>query len=172
MTGRGNHNPNSETGSVPGVSPSFDDILDVMSAASAGDSTARVPIPEEGQIDDPATRLGVGLNRLLDNLSARAQTAELLANRLGVLSSVSHEFAEATRDSERLLDTVAKRLAEVVKNQCVVRLLSEPLPCPSQAVGRVGHCCRIQGPRKGQARRATTKACGYAPAWHRIATIV
>jgi PAS domain S-box-containing protein len=125
MTGRGNHNPNIETGSVPGVSPSFDDILDVMSAASAGDATARVPIPAETQIDDPATRLGVGLNRLLDDLSARAQTAELLANRLGVLSSVSHEFAEATRDSERLLDTVAKRLAEVVKDQCVVRLLSE-----------------------------------------------
>ncbi len=124
MTSRGAHNPILETGSVRAGSPSFEDILDVMGAASAGDVTARVPLPDPKQVEDPATRLGSGLNRLLDDLSARAQTAELLANRLGVLSSVAHEFAEATRDSKRLLDTVAKRLAEVVRDQCVVRLVS------------------------------------------------
>ena len=34
-------------------------------------------------------------------------------------------FAEATEDSQRLLDTVARRVAEVVKDYCIVLLLSD-----------------------------------------------
>jgi PAS domain S-box-containing protein len=36
-----------------------------------------------------------------------------------------HLFTEATTDSQRLLDTVARRVAEVVKDTCIVRLLSD-----------------------------------------------
>jgi GAF domain-containing protein len=42
-----------------------------------------------------------------------------------ILSGALHDFAEATADYERLLDVVARRLAELVKDGCVVRLLSD-----------------------------------------------
>ncbi|HEY3237342.1 MAG TPA: GAF domain-containing protein, partial [Polyangiaceae bacterium] len=48
-----------------------------------------------------------------------------LEERLQVLSSVLRAFAEATTDYQRLLDVVAQKLSEVVKDGCVVRLLSE-----------------------------------------------
>jgi two-component system, cell cycle sensor histidine kinase and response regulator CckA len=45
--------------------------------------------------------------------------------RLRVLSGALRAFAEATTDYERLLEIVGQTLAEVVKDGCVVRLLSE-----------------------------------------------
>jgi signal transduction histidine kinase/CheY-like chemotaxis protein len=47
------------------------------------------------------------------------------SEHLHVLSGALRGFAEATTDYERLLDVVARTLAEVVKDGCVVRLLSE-----------------------------------------------
>lgn len=47
-----------------------------------------------------------------------------LEERLGLLSDASRAFAEATIDYERLLDVVARELSQVVKDGCVVRLLS------------------------------------------------
>jgi signal transduction histidine kinase/ActR/RegA family two-component response regulator len=55
--------------------PTFDDVFAVMSAASVGDSIARVRLPPTPELDDPATRLGVALNILLDDLALR--TSEL-----------------------------------------------------------------------------------------------
>jgi PAS domain S-box-containing protein len=52
--------------------PSFDDIFAVMSAASVGDLTARVAIPEDPQLDDTATRFAIALNVLLDDVALRA----------------------------------------------------------------------------------------------------
>jgi PAS domain S-box-containing protein len=51
--------------------PSFDDIFAVMSAASIGDTAARVVVPAEPQLDDTATRFAVALNVLLDDLAKR-----------------------------------------------------------------------------------------------------
>ena len=48
-----------------------------------------------------------------------------LEDRLRILTEALRDFAEATTDYDRLLDIVAQRLAEVVKDGCVVRLLSE-----------------------------------------------
>jgi signal transduction histidine kinase/ActR/RegA family two-component response regulator len=48
-----------------------------------------------------------------------------LQDRLRTLSGALRAFAEATTDYERLLDVVAKTLADVVQDGCVVRLLSE-----------------------------------------------
>src|ERR1700748_1880081 len=42
-----------------------------------------------------------------------------------MLLGTLRDFAEATTDYERLLDVVASRLAHVVKDGCVVRLLSK-----------------------------------------------
>jgi two-component system cell cycle sensor histidine kinase/response regulator CckA len=55
--------------------PTFEDIFEVMSAASVGETGARVPLPPEPDQDDPATRLAVALNILLDDLAVR--TADL-----------------------------------------------------------------------------------------------
>ncbi|MEY2936815.1 MAG: hypothetical protein RL033_7564 [Pseudomonadota bacterium] len=48
-----------------------------------------------------------------------------LEGRLQVLSGSLRDFAEAATDYERLLDVIARDLAEVVKDGCVVRLLSD-----------------------------------------------
>jgi PAS domain S-box-containing protein len=105
--------------------PTLDDVFAVMSAASFGDAAARVPVPDDPQPDDVATRLAIALNVLLDDLSSRARTTEQLAQRLRILASASHEFSAATHDHERLLDAVARRVADVVKDVCVVLLVSE-----------------------------------------------
>jgi signal transduction histidine kinase/ActR/RegA family two-component response regulator len=55
--------------------PTFDEIFAVMSAASVGDATARVALPDEPQLDDTATRFGMALNLLLDDLAFRAADA-------------------------------------------------------------------------------------------------
>ncbi len=48
-----------------------------------------------------------------------------LEQRLRVLSEAMLAFAEATDDPQRLLDTVARRVAEVVTDLCVVLLASD-----------------------------------------------
>ena len=103
------------------AAPSFDDVLAVIAAASV-DGAARVAVPEDPQLDHEPTRLAMALNALLDERSRREAR---LADRLRLLAEATHAFAEATQDSERLLDIVASRLVEVVKDQCVVRLVSE-----------------------------------------------
>jgi PAS domain S-box-containing protein len=105
--------------------PSLEDLFAVMSAVSFGRADARVPIPEDPQPDDLPTRLGIALNVLMDDLSARARATEQMAERLRVLAEASHEFSATTQDPERLLRTVARRLAEVVKDLCMVRLVSD-----------------------------------------------
>ena len=53
-----------------------------------------------------------------------ADRVRRLEDRLSVLSVVLRDFAEATTDHARLLDVVARQLAHVIKDGCVVRLLS------------------------------------------------
>jgi signal transduction histidine kinase/ActR/RegA family two-component response regulator len=48
-----------------------------------------------------------------------------LEGRLHVLSAALRAFAEATTDYERLLNVVARTVAEVVADGCIVRLLSD-----------------------------------------------
>jgi two-component system cell cycle sensor histidine kinase/response regulator CckA len=62
--------------------PTFDDVFEVMSAASVGDTSARVPLPAELDPDDPATRLAVALNVLLDDLALRTDTLREAEERL------------------------------------------------------------------------------------------
>lgn len=56
--------------------PTFEEIFAVMSAAAVGDSHARVTIPENPDIADLATRFGIAVNVLLDDLQYRSQEAE------------------------------------------------------------------------------------------------
>lgn len=107
------------------AAPTLEDVFNVMSAASFGEPDARVGLPEAPQMDDVPTRLAIGLNVLLDDLATRARTATLAAERLNVLASAAHEFAANTYDLDRLLDTIARRLTEVVKDLCTVLTVSE-----------------------------------------------
>jgi two-component system cell cycle sensor histidine kinase/response regulator CckA len=51
--------------------------------------------------------------------------ARFLEERLRILSGTLRAFSEATADYERLLEVIARNLGEVVKDGCVVRLLSD-----------------------------------------------
>jgi hypothetical protein len=50
---------------------------------------------------------------------------QLLEARLRTLSDTLRSFAEATSDYDRLFEVVARKLAEVVKDGCMVRLLTD-----------------------------------------------
>jgi PAS domain S-box-containing protein len=52
--------------------PSFDDILEVMAAASAGDLGARVSLPAAPALDETETKFAMALNVLLDDLALRS----------------------------------------------------------------------------------------------------
>ena len=58
-------------------------------------------------------------------MSEAAERIRQLEGRLQVLSGSLRDFAEAAADYDRLLDVIARDLAEVVKDGCVVRLLSD-----------------------------------------------
>jgi signal transduction histidine kinase/CheY-like chemotaxis protein len=60
----------------------MEDVFAVMSAASLGDSTARVALPNEPVLDDPATRFAIALNVLLDDLAFRVADREKMEERL------------------------------------------------------------------------------------------
>jgi two-component system, cell cycle sensor histidine kinase and response regulator CckA len=62
--------------------PTFEDIFAVMTASSMGDALARVPIPDEPELTDTATRLGITLNVLLDDLAFRVAERERVEERL------------------------------------------------------------------------------------------
>ncbi len=55
----------------------------------------------------------------------RSPPARRRKDRLRVLAEAMGAFAEATSDAQRLLETVARRVAEVVKDYCIVLLLSD-----------------------------------------------
>jgi PAS domain S-box-containing protein len=62
--------------------PTFDDIFAVMSAASVGDLEARVAVPDNPRLDDPATKFAIALNILLDDLTHRATELEGIGDAL------------------------------------------------------------------------------------------
>jgi signal transduction histidine kinase len=62
--------------------PDFADVFGVMSAASLGDSEARVAIPEEPDLEHWPTKLGIALNVLLDDLAFRVTEREKAEERL------------------------------------------------------------------------------------------
>jgi len=112
--------------------PSLDDALRAIAAASAGDLAARVALPEHAKHDDPATKLAIALNTLLEGWAVRAADAqrqlgdrERLAARLQTIAEASREFSAATTDLDRLLDAVARRLGELVGEICTIRSISE-----------------------------------------------
>jgi signal transduction histidine kinase/CheY-like chemotaxis protein len=96
--------------------PTFDEIFAVMSAASVGDTTARVVVPDAAALDDPATKLAIGLNLLLDDLafrSAEREQAVLENTRLFEAAEARAQQLQALRnDLER---RVAERTAELEK---------------------------------------------------------
>jgi signal transduction histidine kinase/ActR/RegA family two-component response regulator len=62
---------------------------------------------------------------MIDVDAAAASQINRLEDRLHVLSGALRAFAEATTDYERLLNVVARTVADVVADGCIVRLLSD-----------------------------------------------
>jgi PAS domain S-box-containing protein len=104
--------------------PSFADVFAVLSAASVGQSAARVAVPADPAVDELPTRFALALNVLLDDLSSRMASTERMADRLRVLTEASREFSAATQDLEHLLGSVARRLTGTLKDFCLVFLPS------------------------------------------------
>jgi PAS domain S-box-containing protein len=83
-------------------SPSFDDIFAVMSAASVGDLTARVVIPDDPRVGDTATKFAIALNILLDDVALRASQLESVgdaAERRRASEQKFRGFMEAAPDA-------------------------------------------------------------------------
>jgi signal transduction histidine kinase len=62
--------------------PTLSEIFAVMAAASTGDAAARVPLPDEPDLEDTATRFAVALNVLLDDLAFRVAERAKMEARL------------------------------------------------------------------------------------------
>jgi two-component system, cell cycle sensor histidine kinase and response regulator CckA len=58
------------------------EIFAVMAAASTGDVGARVPLPDEPNLEDTATRFAIALNVLLDDLAFRVAERARMEERL------------------------------------------------------------------------------------------
>lgn len=79
--------------------PTFDEILAVMSAASVGDTEARVAVPDNPQDDDLAAKIAIAVNQLLDDFNLR--TAQL---------ETAHRIAQM--DFERLVAERTEQLRQ------------------------------------------------------------
>jgi PAS domain S-box-containing protein len=78
--------------------PSFEEILAVMSAASRGDATARVQVPDDPQPDQIPTRFGLALNVLLDELALRAEKARAQSEIIAKGEARFSEIVQSTLD--------------------------------------------------------------------------
>jgi PAS domain S-box-containing protein len=91
--------------------PTFDEIFAVMSAASGGDTTARVIVPDDLELNDLPTRLAIAVNLLLDDLhhhaaeleaahrDAQQELERLVSDRTEQLRQSEEKFSKAFQAS-------------------------------------------------------------------------
>lgn len=101
----------------------------MMAAASVGETTARVALPNEPQSEDVATRFGIALNLLLDDLGQRgaelsaseARKSAILESSLDSIISMDHEgkIVEFNAAAERMFghpasEVIGKVMADLI----------------------------------------------------------
>jgi light-regulated signal transduction histidine kinase (bacteriophytochrome) len=102
--------------------PTFDEIFAVMSAASVGDTAARVAVPDDPQLDDLATKFAIAVNLLLDDLHFRA--AEL---------DEAHKVTQM--ELERLVDERTRELTSANQElESFAHSVSHDLRSPLRAI--------------------------------------
>ncbi len=85
--------------------PSFDDIFKVMADASVGDAITRVAVPSHPCFDDTATKFGIALNILLDDLSLRVGAQGEAFTRLAASERRHRLIMESAHDGMFTLDS-------------------------------------------------------------------
>jgi PAS domain S-box-containing protein len=132
-------------------SPSFDDIFAVMAAASVGNDSVRVRLPDAPDVDDTATRFAIALNILLDDLASRAEAKQRSLEELAATLDSIGDGVIATDAAGRIarMNPVAERLTgselSMVKGKKlpeVFRIVNEdtrePVESPVERVLREG----------------------------------
>jgi PAS domain S-box-containing protein len=109
--------------------PTFDAIFAVMDAVSVGDNTARVAVPEDPPLDDPATSFAIALNRLLDDLAFRCAERE--------------RTAEALRASEHRYRGLAERTIQLEAANKELETFMFVAESAADAIVSADHCGKI-----------------------------
>jgi two-component system, cell cycle sensor histidine kinase and response regulator CckA len=99
--------------------PSFDDVFAAMAAASVGDLTARVHVPDEADPDDSATRIALALNVLLGDMAARVDAADRAQAALRASEALYRLMFDQSPLAKWLID--AKTLRYLAVNEAAIR---------------------------------------------------
>jgi PAS domain S-box-containing protein len=108
--------------------PTFDEIFAVMSAASLGDATARVQLPDDPHTDHVPTRFALALNVLLDDLSLRIKEAETDRFR-GLLDSAPDAMVIVNRYGNiEIVNAQAEKLFGFTRNELLGQTIEKLIP--------------------------------------------
>jgi PAS domain S-box-containing protein len=100
----------------------LDGLITVMAAAAAGNTAARVRIPDDELPYSASTRTACTLNEMLDAFASRAKADRRATERLEFLVDASRELADSVPDHDKLLDRLLSRMIAIAGDGCAILL--------------------------------------------------